>query len=58
MSPASRWQGLLAEISRSDAIDAGNVPAAARLVCDAATRGLNLVRASGWLVDPCLRTMH
>lgn len=58
MSPASRWQGLLADISRSDAIDAGNVPAAAQMVCDAATSGLNVVRASVWLVDPSLCSMQ
>ena len=58
MSQASRWQALLADISRSDAIDAGNVPAAARLVCDAASSGLDVPRASVWLVDPSRCSMH
>lgn len=58
MSQPGSWQSLLAEISRSDAIDAGNVPVAARMVCDAATLGLDVPRASVWLVDADRRSMH
>ncbi len=45
------WQRLLQAVSRSPLIDAGSLPGAAQLVCDAAAKGLDVERCSLWLLD-------
>jgi two-component system, NtrC family, sensor kinase len=57
-SRAARWQRLLLAVSRSPMIDSGDVLGASVLICDAAAQGLEVERASVWMLAPNRRSMQ
>lgn len=53
-----RWQRLLLAVSRSPMIDSGDVLGASVLICDAVAQGLEVERASVWMLAPNRRSMQ
>jgi len=54
----ARWQRLLLSVSRSSMIDSGDVLGASVLICDAVAQGLEVERASVWMLAPSRRSMQ